>query len=129
VDTLSPYLLSRISQTHPFGVKGYGGFSADEELANVIGTIERMEKKTDSYLFKDIPSFVWDQTTDILAVKRKLGSSLTKHLCVVERRRIARFKGQSVNDLPILHSKGKFCIRLLLDTVLINQRGTRSQTT
>jgi hypothetical protein len=119
VDTLSPYLLSCISQTHPFEVKGYGGFSADEELANVIGTIERMEKKTDSYLFKDIPSFVWDQATDTLAVKRKLGSSLTKHLCVVERRRIARLKGQSVNDLPILNSKGKLCTRLLLDTVLM----------
>jgi hypothetical protein len=119
VDTLSPYLLSRISQTHPFEVKGYGGFSADEELAKVVGTIERMERKTDSYLFKDIPSFVWDQATDTLAMKQRLGSSLTKHICVVERRRIARLKGEPLSALPTLSYKSEFCFRLLHGTVLM----------
>jgi hypothetical protein len=107
LDTLSPYVLSRISQTHPFEVKGYGGFSADDELAKVVGTIERMEKKTGSYLFTDISSFKWDQATDIVGLKRKLNSSLTKHICVTERRRIARFKGEPADALPELNYKSK----------------------
>jgi hypothetical protein len=114
-DTLSPYLLSRISQTHPFEVKGYGGFSAEKELTNVIDTIERMERKTDSFLFNEIPAFVWDQATDTLALKRKLGSSLTKHLCAIERRRIARLKGEPANELPKLDYKSESCFRLLLN--------------
>jgi hypothetical protein len=109
LDTLSPYMLSRISQTHPFEVKGYGGFSADKELVRVIETIETMEKKTDSYLFTDLPSFLWDQVTDTLELKRKLNGSLTKHLCVAERRRIARLKGESIDNLPVLNIKGEYC--------------------
>jgi hypothetical protein len=114
LDTLSPYVLSRISQTHPFDVKGYRGFSADEELAKAISTIERMEKKTSDYLFTDMPSFLWDQATDTLELKQKLGSSLTKHLCVAERRRIARLKGESVETLPMLKYKSKFRAKWLL---------------
>ncbi|KAH7401816.1 tRNA synthetases class I (M)-domain-containing protein [Phaeosphaeria sp. MPI-PUGE-AT-0046c] len=105
VDTLSPYMLSRISQTHPFDVKGYGGFSADDELAKVVGTIERMERKTNDYLFTDTSSFLWDQATDTRELKRKLRSSLTKHLSVFERRRIARLRGESVESLPKLKAK------------------------
>lgn len=107
VDTFSPYMLARISQTHPFDVKGYGGFSADEELEKVVGTIERMERKTNDYLYTDTPSFLWDQATDTLGLKRKLKSSLTKHMCVFERRRIARLRGESVETLPKLKAKGE----------------------
>lgn len=107
LDTLSPYMLSRISQTHPFEVKGRGGFSADEELERTIGTIERMERKTESFLATDVSSFKWDQATDTIGLKRKLASSLTKHLCVVERRRIARLKGEPVDGLPNLDFKCK----------------------
>lgn len=107
LDTLSPYVLSKISLTHPFDVKGYQGFSADEELEKVIGTIERMERKTDSFLFVDMPSFIWDQASDALQLKRKLNSSLTKHLCITERRRIARLRGESVENLPRLDFKSE----------------------
>ncbi|KAH4609099.1 hypothetical protein HBH82_069530 [Parastagonospora nodorum] len=105
LDTLSPFMLSRISHTHPFEVKGYGGFSADAELAKVIATIERMEKKTNSYLVTDISSFRWDQVIDTIGLRRKLNSSLTKHLCVAERRKMARLRGDSVEDLPRLPFK------------------------
>lgn len=108
LDTLSPYVLSRISMAHPFDVGGYQGFSADYELAKVIGTIERMEQKTDSYLFTDLQSFVWDQAVDALDLKRKLNSSLTKHICITERRRIARLIGESTDDLPSLNFKGEY---------------------
>jgi hypothetical protein len=118
-DTLSPYLLSRISQTHPFEVKGYGGFSAEKELTNAIDTIERMEKKADSFLFNEIPTFVWGQATDTLALKRRLGSSLTKHICVVERRRIARLKGESAGELPILNMKSESCVCFKKTSMLI----------
>ena len=107
LDTISPYMLSRISQTHPFDVQSYRGFSADEELVKVISTIERMETKTNSYLITDMPSFAWDQAVDILALKRKLNSSLTKHLCSLERRRIARLKGVSWENIPRLDYKSK----------------------
>ena len=106
-DTLSPYILSRISLTHPFDIKGHQAFSADEELAKVVSTIERMERKTDSYIYVDMPSFLWDQASDALDFKRKLNSSLTKHICVTERRRIARLKGESTEGLPRLDYKSK----------------------
>jgi hypothetical protein len=108
LDTLSPIILSRISQTHPFGMKGHGGFSADEELANVLGTIERMERKTDSYLLTDIPTFLWDQATDAMELKFTLNSSATKHLCGLERRRIARLKGESTESLLKLNIKSTY---------------------
>ena len=107
LDTLSPFMLSRISHTHPFEVKGYGGFSADAELAKVIATIQRMEKKTNSYLVTDISSFRWDQVVDTIGLRRKLNSSLTKHLCVAERRKLARLRGDSVEDLPRLPFKSR----------------------
>jgi hypothetical protein len=107
LDTLSPLMLSRISHTHPFEVKGYGGFSADAELAKVIAAIERMEKKTNSYLVTDISSFRWDQVVDTIGLRRKLNSSLTKHLCVAERRKLARLRGDSVEDLPRLPFKSR----------------------
>ncbi|KAF2033776.1 hypothetical protein EK21DRAFT_57934 [Setomelanomma holmii] len=105
LDTLSPYMLSRISQTHPFDVKGYGGFSVDEELARVVGTIERMEQKTASHLLTDVDAFAWDSALDILALKRKLNSSLTRHICLTERRRIARLRGESIEHIPQLDIK------------------------
>lgn len=100
LDTLSPYVLSRIAVTHPFEVKGYRGFSADEELAKVIGTIERMEKKIDDVLLTDLSSFVYDQAISNHVLKQKLHSSLTKHLCLSERRRMGRLKGESIEHLP-----------------------------
>jgi hypothetical protein len=113
LDQLSLYILSRISQTHPFEAKGYGGFSADSELAKVVGTIERMEKKTVDIINRDIPSFLWDQTIDMLSTKRKLNSSLTKHLCVLERQRIARLRGEPVTDLPALDMKSMYTLSLI----------------
>lgn len=108
VDTISPWILSRISQTHPFDVKGYGGFSADEELQHVIETIERMERKTDDVLTKNMSSFNWDTVMGILEIKHKLRSSLTKHLCFIERKRIARLRGESVENVPTLDFNSKY---------------------
>ncbi|KAF1943638.1 hypothetical protein EJ02DRAFT_399997 [Clathrospora elynae] len=121
LDTLSPYVLSRISLTHPFDVKGYQGFSADEELEKVISTIERMEKKTESYLYADMKSFAWDQAMDMLQLKRKLGSSLTKHICTTERRRIARLRGESTDKLPVLDYRAYHCVSDNVDrTIFLN---------
>ncbi|KAH7077321.1 N-acetyltransferase B complex non catalytic subunit-domain-containing protein [Paraphoma chrysanthemicola] len=106
LDTLSPIMLSRISQTHPFDVKSYGGFSADEELARSISNLERMEIKTNGHLLTDIPSFAWDQAIDTLSLKRKLNGSLTKYICIAERRRIARLRGDSVENLLKLEPRG-----------------------
>jgi N-terminal acetyltransferase B complex non-catalytic subunit len=107
VDTLAPYVLSRISLTHPFEVKGYQGFSADEELAKAIVTMDRMEKKMENIVYSDMDSFPWDQAENLLDTKRKLNSSLTKHLCVTERRRMARLKGQTIDHLQVLDFKSK----------------------
>ncbi|KAF2134224.1 hypothetical protein P153DRAFT_307215 [Dothidotthia symphoricarpi CBS 119687] len=102
LDTLSPYILSRISLTHPFDIKGYQSFSAEAELSKVISTIEKMEVKLGSLLLTDISSFAWDQAIDMLVMKEKLKSSYTKHLCTMERRRIARMKGESSENFPCL---------------------------
>lgn len=108
VHTLSPYVLSRISLTHPFGAKGYQGFSAEEELGKAIGTMERMERKTDEMMYSDLQALPWDQSMSLLHLKQKFRSSQTKHICNIERRRTARLKGESVEHLPVLDHKGKF---------------------
>ncbi|CAN9370096.1 unnamed protein product [Alternaria alternata] len=102
VHTLSPYVLSRISLTHPFGAKGYQGFSAEEELGKAVGTMERMERKIDDTLYADLQSLPWDQAMELLGMKRKFKSSLTKHICNVERRRISRLKGEPIDNLPVV---------------------------
>ncbi|KAH9878562.1 hypothetical protein IAQ61_001834 [Plenodomus lingam] len=103
LDTLSLYVLARISMTHPFDITGYQGFSAEEELENVVDAIDRMERKTDTFLYKDLPSFIHDQFSDTLLLKRRLKSSLTRQLCNTERRRIARLKGKSTEHIPRLN--------------------------
>lgn len=102
IHTLSPYVLSRLSITHPFGAKGYQGFSAEEELGKAIGTMERMESKTDNTIYPDLKTVPWDQAIGLLSLRGKLKSSLTKHICNLERRRIARLKGEPVDQLPVL---------------------------
>ncbi|KAF2832109.1 hypothetical protein CC86DRAFT_312914 [Ophiobolus disseminans] len=126
MDTLSPYMLSRISQTHPFDVKTYGGFSADEELTKVINTIDRMEEKTAGYFVTDLSTFQWDQALHISLLKEKLKSSLTKHICSLERRRIARLKGESVDQVPTLDWKTYRGISDNVDTTVFPNFETRA---
>lgn len=114
LDTLSPIILSRISMTHPFDIKGYQGFSADEELAKVIGAIDRMEHKTDTTLYTNVPSFIYDQAPDVLLLKRQLKGSLTRQLCLVERRRIARLRGKPTDQIPRVSHRSKFMLPLIL---------------
>lgn len=108
IHTLSPYVLSRLSITHPFGAKGYQGFSAEEELGKAIGTMERMESKTDNTIYPDLKTVPWDQAIGLLSLRGKLKSSLTKHICNLERRRIARLKGEPVDQLPVLDRQSKY---------------------
>jgi N-terminal acetyltransferase B complex non-catalytic subunit len=103
-DTLSHHFMSRISQIHPFDAKGPKNFSPDAELSEVISTIKRMESKVDDVLYAKMQDFLYDQAIELLDFKRQLKGSLSKHLCLIERRRIARFKGVLVNsdyDLPL----------------------------
>jgi len=116
LDTLSPIVLSRISMTHPFDIKGYQGFSADEELAKVIGAIERMERKTDTTLYTNVPSFIYDQVQDVLSLKRQLKGSLTRQICLIERRRIARLKGKPTDQIPRVSHGSKSTLPLTLLT-------------
>ena len=99
VDTLSPYLLSRSALTQPFDVKHHQGFSADKELKHVIDTIDRMSKVQENLIFRDVKRFHWDSAMDLISMNEKLTSSLTRHTAVLERRRLARLKGEPVNDL------------------------------
>jgi N-terminal acetyltransferase B complex non-catalytic subunit len=96
-DTLSHNLLTRISQVHPFDSKAMKVYP-DQELRNVVSTIDRMERKVDDFLYQDMQDVQYDQTFELLDFKRQLRSSLTKHLCIIERRRIARLKGEILDD-------------------------------
>jgi N-terminal acetyltransferase B complex non-catalytic subunit len=107
VHTLSPYVLSRISVTHPFDVKGYGGFSAEGELEKALASMERMDRKIEDNLYADLQSFVWDQAIDLLQNKRNFRLSLTNHICITERRRIARLKGDYIDHVPFFDYKSK----------------------
>lgn len=107
-DTVSWALLSRISQTHPLDVPGYNGFSATIELNKVIDTIVRMEDKTDDHLYNDMEHFLYDTALDMLDLKAKFHSSITKRLCVVERNRIAALEGMEVDVTSDSVFSGKF---------------------
>ncbi|KAJ4318333.1 hypothetical protein N0V94_004463, partial [Neodidymelliopsis sp. IMI 364377] len=109
VDTLSPYLLSQIAQTHPFDVKHHQGFSADKELKHVIDTIDRMTRVQEGLIFRDIKRFHWDSAMDLISMNEKLTSSVTRHASVLERRRIARLKGEAAGDLPDVNYRGLSC--------------------
>jgi N-terminal acetyltransferase B complex non-catalytic subunit len=124
VHTLSPYVLSRISITHPFDVKGREGFSAEEELEKALKTIERMDDKIEDNLYPKpdlnarrmkelttpMESFPWDQAVDLLQNKRNFRLSLTNHICITERRRIARLKGDYIDHVPFLDYKSKYML-------------------
>ena len=112
-DTLSHHFLARISQIHPHDVKGPKGFSPDDELSKVISTIKRMESKVDDFLYLGMQDFQYDQAIEMLDFKRHLKSSLTKHLCLIERRRIARLKSVAVDSSLDLPMEGKL-IRTIL---------------
>ncbi|KAF1929644.1 uncharacterized protein M421DRAFT_125836 [Didymella exigua CBS 183.55] len=100
VDTLSPYLLSRIAITQPFDVKHHQGFSVDKELKHVVDTVDRMSKVQEGLIFRDIKRFHWDSAMDLISMNEKLTTSLTRHTSILERRRIARLKGEPAGDLP-----------------------------
>jgi N-terminal acetyltransferase B complex non-catalytic subunit len=94
-DTLSHHLLTGIALIHPFETNGVPQVSPDEELAGVIGKSEKMEKTMNEYLSSNSPKdYPYDSVIDMLSFKNALRSSLTKHICVVQRRRIARLKGE-----------------------------------
>jgi len=102
-DTVSWVLLFRISQTHPFGSKGHRGFSADVEAEKTINAIRRMEDKTNDLLYAGVQGFCFDKTLELLELKHKLRWSLTKQVCLIERRRMARLRGAAIDrslDLP-----------------------------
>lgn len=107
VDTLSPYLLSRIALTQPFDVKHHQGFSADKELKHVVDTVDRMSKVQEGLIFRDIKRFHWDSAMDLISMNEKLTTSLTRHTSILERRRIARLKGEPAGDLPDVNYKSK----------------------
>ena len=89
-------LLTRISQIHPFDGKS---FSPDAELSHIIGTYERMENKIDDLLGGNLyETFQYDQAFEMLELKRTLKHSLNRHLCIFERRRIARIRGEACDD-------------------------------
>jgi N-terminal acetyltransferase B complex non-catalytic subunit len=110
VHTLSPYILSRLSVTHPFDVKGYGGFSAEGELEKALTSMERMDQKIEDILYPGMQTFPWDQAVDLLQNQRNFRLSLTNHVCITERRRIARLKGDQIDHVPALDYKSKYTL-------------------
>ena len=66
-----------------------------------------MESKVDDFLYLGMQDFQYDQAIEMLDFKRHLKSSLTKHLCLIERRRIARLKSVAVDSSLDLPMEGK----------------------
>jgi N-terminal acetyltransferase B complex non-catalytic subunit len=122
-DTLSHHFMSRISQIHPFDAKGPKNFSPDAELSKVISTIKRMELKVDDILYAKMQDFLYDQAIELLDFKRQLKGSLSKHLCLIERRRIARLKGETVDSDYNLPLEG-MSARTIADGLALPDNGT-----
>lgn len=128
VDTLSPYLLSRIALTQPFDVKHHQGFSADKELKHVIDTIDRMSRVQEGLIFRDIKRFHWDSAFDLISMNDKLSNSLTRHTAILERRRLARLKGEPAGDLPDVNYRSetlRLSTNFMTDMQLRYQRSLR----
>lgn len=106
-DNLAWVALSRISQSHPYGASGPKAFSTDDELKKVITAVQRMEDKIDDILYTDMQQFVYDKAFDLIELKKKLRTSLTKQFCIIERRRIARLTGGHVDSALDLSLAGK----------------------
>jgi N-terminal acetyltransferase B complex non-catalytic subunit len=58
-------------------------------------------------IFRDIKRFHWDSAMDLISMNEKLTSSLTRHTAVLERRRIARLKGEPAGDLQDVNYRSK----------------------
>lgn len=108
-ETCSHVLLTNISQTHPFNSAGTAAnrpTSPDDELASVVGSLERMTRRTNDFLSNDIDSFHFDQTFEMRAFKADLRSSLTKHLCALEQRRLIRLRNGQVDRSELFDLQG-----------------------
>jgi N-terminal acetyltransferase B complex non-catalytic subunit len=120
-DTVSYILLSRISQIHPFDTNGAQRTLPGDALAKVADTIGRMEARTGAFIYTDMKNFLYDQAIELLEFKHKLRSSLTRHLCLLERRRIARLKLEAVDEALVPPKDGKLfsiCEAVICLTVL-----------
>ncbi|KAF2200016.1 hypothetical protein GQ43DRAFT_464360 [Delitschia confertaspora ATCC 74209] len=98
-DTCSHILLSHIAHSHPFDASGTKRMQPEAELVKVIRTMERMEDKVREILSTDISTFQFDQAFAMRDLKQSLRSSLTKHLCALQRRKIAHLKGEHMEDM------------------------------
>jgi N-terminal acetyltransferase B complex non-catalytic subunit len=66
-----------------------------------------MVRVQEGLIFRDIKRFHWDSAFDLISMNDKLTSSLTRHTAVLERRRIARLKGESAGELPDVSYRSK----------------------
>jgi N-terminal acetyltransferase B complex non-catalytic subunit len=128
VDILSPYLLSRIAVTQPFDVKHHQGFSANSELKHVVDTVDRMSKVQEGLIFRDIKRFHWDSAMDLISMNKKLTTSLTRHTSILERRRVARLKGEPAGDLPDVNYRSNMPTRRTQARKLTRILGTQNIT-
>jgi hypothetical protein len=66
-----------------------------------------MEARTGDFLYKDLQEFGFDTAFELINLKRRARFSITKNACMIERRRIARLHGQTVDRQLDLDVKGK----------------------
>jgi N-terminal acetyltransferase B complex non-catalytic subunit len=98
--TLSHFLYTRISQIHPFDTtSGRNAIYPENDLNETIDKIQRLGiKMSDSILHSLDKQETYASVAGMLTAKRRVRSSLATHLLFVERRRIARLKGETVNE-------------------------------
>ena len=105
-ETCSHVLLTGISQSHPLDATGAQKGSPDDELTHVINTLNRMTHRIDGFLSNDIGVFQFDQAFEMRSFKHNLRSSLTKHICALERRRLVRLQSGPMDILLNLERLG-----------------------
>ncbi|ORY00002.1 N-acetyltransferase B complex non catalytic subunit-domain-containing protein [Clohesyomyces aquaticus] len=103
-DTLSYHLLSRISQHHPFDCKLHLSneeFCPEDELRKVISIINKMGDRAGDFVYADMEKFKYEQCFELLEFRQKTKCSLTKHLALLELRRIQRLKDAPPTDVEM----------------------------
>jgi N-terminal acetyltransferase B complex non-catalytic subunit len=110
--TLSHYLLTRIAHIHPFDSRNC---SVEAQLEEVFNKEAGMAMKAQQFFCPAmLTGFPYHTAFDLMCQWETHLSSIAKHLCMVEKRRAARLRGEMVDDRVRFRNMGKLSLSFQL---------------
>lgn len=93
-DTVSHVLFTRFSSIYPQHQAGNRTADPQELLQNAISTYKSSKERLHSFHGLRLQNFEYDQALEIQELKESLDNSVVRHMCILERRRMIRLRGQ-----------------------------------